>query len=214
MIFDPGTVNLNLTIEKESDGEPSSPGSGGSSLQKPNAKINAPSYGFVNESTIINASGSYDSDGKIISYSWTFGDGSSGSGYEVNHTYKTFGVYQITLLVEDDDKLTDTDELSINIMNDSDKDKWGDIEEELYDTDPENGSDYPSDFDGDHIPDSIDLDDDNDGLSDDLENMLGSNYHNKNDIIDLSNLIEYGFLIDTNEDGIFDIFYNAKQFAC
>jgi len=49
---------------------------------------------------------STDEDGEIVSYEWTFGDGTSGTGHSVSHTYTGAGTYTVTLLVTDDDGLT------------------------------------------------------------------------------------------------------------
>jgi len=35
----------------------------------------------------------------VLSYRWTFGDGSSGNGQQVNHTYNVPGVYRVCLLI-------------------------------------------------------------------------------------------------------------------
>jgi PKD repeat protein len=42
-----------------------------------------------------------DPDGSIVSYAWTFGDGASGSGAHVTHTYGAAGNYTVTLKVTD-----------------------------------------------------------------------------------------------------------------
>lgn len=214
-IFDPGTINLNLTIEKDSgDGDGDTGGGGGgaiSDLISPIANINAPSIGFVNQSVSINASGSLDSDGEIVSYEWTFGDNSSGIGSDVIHTYVRIGNYTISLLVTDDDDLTDTAEALIKIMTDTDKDKWGDSEEEKYDTDPYSDTDFPIDFDGDRIPDNFDSDDDNDGLSDYYEEMLGSDSMSDSDVLDISEHLEYGFLVDLGKTGEYDLYFDISR---
>jgi PKD repeat protein len=54
----------------------------------------------------FNGSGSRDPDGVIVSYAWTFGDGSSGLGHTVTHTYAAPGTYAVTLTVTDDDGLS------------------------------------------------------------------------------------------------------------
>jgi len=51
---------------------------------------------------LFDASGSSDPDGSITSYQWTFGDGYSGSGEIVSHTYPGAGSFQVTLVVFDD----------------------------------------------------------------------------------------------------------------
>lgn len=50
----------------------------------------------------FDASGSRDSDGRITMYQWTFGDGTTGSGAVIDHTYPAIGSYEVTLLVFDD----------------------------------------------------------------------------------------------------------------
>ena len=49
----------------------------------------------------FDASGSFDSAGKIVSYLWNFGDGVSDSGITASHLYKSTGNYTITLTVTD-----------------------------------------------------------------------------------------------------------------
>ncbi|MEW5900688.1 MAG: PKD domain-containing protein [Acidobacteriota bacterium] len=46
---------------------------------------------------------SYDSDGTIVSYSWNFGDGGTGSGSITSHTYTASGVFTAWLTVTDND---------------------------------------------------------------------------------------------------------------
>jgi thiol-disulfide isomerase/thioredoxin len=45
---------------------------------------------------------SADSDGAIISYQWVFGDGTTGSGAQVEHTYPRIGEFEVALVVIDD----------------------------------------------------------------------------------------------------------------
>jgi PKD repeat protein len=49
----------------------------------------------------MNASASYDPDGAIVSYSWTFGDGTSGGGVSASHAFGSAGTYTATLTVQD-----------------------------------------------------------------------------------------------------------------
>ncbi len=51
----------------------------------------------------LDASGSYDVDGSIASYTWIFGDATTGYGKVVSHAYTSNGSYNITLVVVDDD---------------------------------------------------------------------------------------------------------------
>jgi hypothetical protein len=49
------------------------------------------------------------------SYSWTFGDGSSGSGRLVTHTYGAPGTYVVTLTVSDSAGTSDTDQQAVTV---------------------------------------------------------------------------------------------------
>jgi PKD repeat protein len=49
---------------------------------------------------------STDPDNDIVSYAWDFGDGETGSGPTVQHTYANAGAYTVTLTVTDDDGVT------------------------------------------------------------------------------------------------------------
>jgi len=50
----------------------------------------------------FDASASGDSDGTIVSYAWSFGDGSNASGATATHNYAGGGSYTVTLTVTDD----------------------------------------------------------------------------------------------------------------
>lgn len=76
----------------------------GPTNQPPNANFSAnPTSGEAPLEVSFDASGSSDSDGSIISYSWDFGDGSSGSGETVTNTYDSEGNYTVELEVTDND---------------------------------------------------------------------------------------------------------------
>jgi parallel beta-helix repeat protein len=62
-----------------------------------------PSNPKVNEKVSFDASASYDPDGQIVSYKWSFGDGSIDEGKTVTHAYSTEGNYKVTLMVIDND---------------------------------------------------------------------------------------------------------------
>lgn len=64
----------------------------------------------------LSAAASYDPDGTIDSYQWTFGDGTSDLGQVVFHTYATHGAYIVQLTVTDNDGLTNTDTLLADIQ--------------------------------------------------------------------------------------------------
>ena len=70
-----------------------------------------PIASFTENATVVltgktihfDASGSYDPDGTISSYLWSFGDGFTGSGKTVDHWYADDGTYTVTLTVVDND---------------------------------------------------------------------------------------------------------------
>ena len=76
--------------------------------QEPVANVGGPYSGNVDNIVSFNGSSSYDNDGAISSYSWDFGDGSSGTGQTTMHIYTSEGNYTVTLTVTDNDGSTDT----------------------------------------------------------------------------------------------------------
>jgi PKD repeat protein len=66
--------------------------------------------GLVGTALTFSGAGSSDPDGEIASYSWDFGDGSTGTGESVDHTYDNPGSYIVVLTVEDDKGATDDNE--------------------------------------------------------------------------------------------------------
>ncbi len=50
----------------------------------------------------LDAAASADSDGSLVSYAWTHGDGTTSTGAKVDHFYLNPGTYQTTLKVTDD----------------------------------------------------------------------------------------------------------------
>jgi len=62
-----------------------------------------PTSAQVGQPVTCDASASYDPDGTITKYSWTFGDGTTGSGKTMQKTYSSAGTYSISLTVIDND---------------------------------------------------------------------------------------------------------------
>jgi len=62
----------------------------------------------VGDKVAFNASASYDPDGTIESWNWNFGDGTTGTGEIVDHTYTTAGTFTVALTVIDNSGLNAT----------------------------------------------------------------------------------------------------------
>lgn len=54
----------------------------------------------------LDGSASRDTDGTVSTYAWDFGDGSTGTGEVVSHTYRAAGTYPVSLTVTDNDGAT------------------------------------------------------------------------------------------------------------
>ncbi len=65
----------------------------------------------------FDGSGSSDPDGSIVAWAWNFGDGGTGSGAIVDHTYTTLGWKYASLTVTDSAGLTATEYASIEVKS-------------------------------------------------------------------------------------------------
>ena len=115
--FISGTNNMSWDAGMYVVEEPGGPGSPGTPTPPPEAPNQAPTAdGTAGEPYVkpfgqnitFNGSRSYDSDGTIVTYHWTFGDGTAVNGSIVNHNYTNPGKYPVTLTVTDNDGATDT----------------------------------------------------------------------------------------------------------
>ena len=79
----------------------------------------APMELIEGETVSFGASESSDENGEIVSYDWDFGDGSAGTGVNVEHTYARSGQYTTTLTVTDNDGLSATNGVSITVGSES-----------------------------------------------------------------------------------------------
>jgi PKD repeat protein len=74
--------------------------------QPPKAVISGPTKGIIGEVLTFSGNSSSDSDGNIVTYLWNFGDGVTGNGANLSHTYGADGTYQVTLTVTDNEGQT------------------------------------------------------------------------------------------------------------
>lgn len=106
--------------------DPTVPGDGGGD---PDPDPVGPTASFTVDCTELacdfDASGSTAGDASITSYDWTFGDGNTGSGATVSHTYGADGTYTVELTVTDGNDLTDSS--SQNVAVEAAPDDGGEI---------------------------------------------------------------------------------------
>jgi PKD repeat protein len=65
----------------------------------------------------FDASASSSPNGAIVSYEWDFGDGETGTGVVVTHTYEEKGIYEVTLIVTDSTGETGARSLAVEALN-------------------------------------------------------------------------------------------------
>src|SRR2546421_288007 len=85
--------------------------------QPPVARFTYPSPVDPGIPVTFNASTSSDSDGSIVSYNWTFGDGAIVRGPVVSHAYGSKGTYTAALVVVDDAGLSNRTTATIEVRN-------------------------------------------------------------------------------------------------
>lgn len=82
----------------------------------PNAVASGnPASGAAPLTVSFSGSGSTDPNGDTLTYSWNFGDGTTGSGITTSHTYNSAGPYSATLTVSDGRGGTDTATVGITV---------------------------------------------------------------------------------------------------
>jgi PKD repeat protein len=85
--------------------------------QPPVSDPNGPYTGTEGVAILFSGSGSYDPDGSIISFAWDFGfgDGNTGTGESPAYTYEQDGIYNVTLVVTDNEGVMDTNTTTATI---------------------------------------------------------------------------------------------------
>jgi len=71
----------------------------------------------TNVSIQFNSDGSYDQYGQIVSYEWNFGDGNNSELANPTHQYAEPGMYDVVLTVTDNDQMTATSSIQINVSH-------------------------------------------------------------------------------------------------
>ncbi|HLG15115.1 MAG TPA: PQQ-binding-like beta-propeller repeat protein [Blastocatellia bacterium] len=85
--------------------------------QPPRASIRASAVFGPPPLTVAFDADASDPDGRIIAYSWEFGDGSASSEQSVSHTYAAAGNFTVRLRVTDDGGATASDSLTITVSD-------------------------------------------------------------------------------------------------
>jgi len=107
---------LSLTVPAQSITLLVLPPGGAPVNQPPVASFTAtPGTGTAPVTVSFDASASSDPDGTIASYAWQFGDGGTGSGKTIAHTYSAAGSFTATLKVTDNGGATATSSKTINV---------------------------------------------------------------------------------------------------
>ena len=83
----------------------------------PIATVNGPFAAAEGSSISMSAAGSADPNGTIVSYEWDFGDGTTGSGATVSHTYAQDREYTVSMIATDSEGLTDAVVTTAQISN-------------------------------------------------------------------------------------------------
>ncbi len=78
-----------------------------------------PAASFASDCPDLNCSfdagASADADGSIVDYSWDFGDGTTGSGVVVNHSFNIDGDYTVNMTVTDSSGASSSSSLTVSV---------------------------------------------------------------------------------------------------
>jgi DNA/RNA endonuclease G (NUC1) len=89
-----------------------------SNTQPPIVVIAGPAGSIAEgDSASFSAAASLDPNGSIVGYAWDFGDGSTGSGVSVTHTFAQDGAFTVRLTVTDNDGLATSKTFAVSVIN-------------------------------------------------------------------------------------------------
>jgi len=117
-----GTYDVNLTVRDihfltTSDVTTATIASSGVDAPFANAGGESGVYnGTAGSNITFDGSVSTDPDCNIVSYEWTFGDGTTGTGVNPVHSYNAAGNYVVTLTVTDNDGLTGSAAANVSVI--------------------------------------------------------------------------------------------------
>ncbi len=100
----PGTHNVGLAVT-DACGARATCETTARTGQPPVCNPGGPYSGRPFETITFDGTGSHDPDGIIVAYTWSFGDGTTGTGPAPTHAYGAINFYTVTLCVDDNDSL-------------------------------------------------------------------------------------------------------------
>jgi PKD repeat protein len=113
----PGPFTVTVTVTDDDGGVGSASATVAMQVNRaPVANAGPAVSGSEGSAVHFNGTASSDPDGDALTYSWSFGDGSSGSGAAPSHVYADDGTYPVTLVVSDG-SLTSSATTTANIAN-------------------------------------------------------------------------------------------------
>jgi PKD repeat protein len=94
------------------------PSGGTAQNQPPTAVANGtPKSGTAPLSVSFSSAGSSDPDGTVLTFNWTFGDGTSSTSANPTHIYQNAGIYSARLVVSDGTNTTASGSISITVSS-------------------------------------------------------------------------------------------------
>src|SRR5262249_26135427 len=96
-----GTYTVRLTVSDGKGGTATAATPATGSNTGPVASAGGPYSALYNVAVTLDGSGSSDANGDPLTYSWDFGDGTTGAGVAPSHVYRLPGTYTVKLTVSD-----------------------------------------------------------------------------------------------------------------
>jgi len=115
--MDAGTYTVTFTASNSASGSATTRLTVADLNRAPIANAGGPYFGVSASPVQLDGSGSSDPDGDVLTYTWNFGDGATGTSPAPMHAYSAAGTYNVTLRVMDFGGLYDDDATTATIRN-------------------------------------------------------------------------------------------------
>ena len=114
---DSGTYTITLTVTDD-DGDEGTATVTVVALNRAPVVVAPPDINTVTGSMVrLDGRAATDADGRVVEWRWDFGDGTTGTGPMASHAYSSRGIYNVTLVVVDDDGATATAFAHVTVRN-------------------------------------------------------------------------------------------------